>query len=123
MPTDLLDGTPLVRFDPQREISPFALFRMLVEERAPLLVDVRPAPGTRTLAGAQLLPGPNWSPPDDRDTVLFDDDGALALVVLARYPKAERMRALFGGLDLYEFTLDPEVVGRDTFLRGELSRR
>ena len=123
MPTDLLDGTPLVRFDPQREISPFALFRMLVEGRSPLLVDVRPAPGTRTLAGAEPHPGPDWSPPDDRDTVLFDDDGALALAVLARYPEAERVRALFGGLDLYEFALDPEIVGQETFLRGVLSRR
>ncbi len=119
MPTDLLDGTPLVRFDPQREISPFALFRMLVEGRPPLLLDVRSAPGTRTLAGAQPLPGPDWSPPDDRDTVLFDDDGELALAVLARFPEAARARALFGGLDLYEFALDPEVVGRETFLRRE----
>jgi hypothetical protein len=27
-----------------------------------------------------------------------------------------RVRALFGGLDLYEFSLDPEVVGEETFL-------
>ena len=117
MPTDLLDGAPLVRFDPHREISPFALFRMLADGRSPLLVDVRPEPGMRMLAGAEPLPGPDWSPPDDRDTVLFDDDGTLALEVLARFPEAERARALFGGLDLYEFALDPEIVGRETFLR------
>ena len=27
-----------------------------------------------------------------------------------------RVKALFGGLDLYEFSLDPEVVGSETFL-------
>jgi hypothetical protein len=31
----------------------------------------------------------------------------------AGYP---RVKALFGGLDLYEFSLDPEVLGQDTFL-------
>ena len=29
----------------------------------------------------------------------------------------ERCRALFGGLDLYEFALDPAVVGGETYLR------
>jgi len=28
-----------------------------------------------------------------------------------------RVRALFGGLDLYRFALDPEIVGAETFLR------
>jgi hypothetical protein len=50
--------------------------------------------------------------------VLFDDDGAVAIdgarhMQAAGYP---RVKALFGGLDLYEFSLDPEVVGQETFL-------
>ena len=28
----------------------------------------------------------------------------------------ERVKMLFGGLELYEFSLDPEVVGSETFL-------
>ena len=31
----------------------------------------------------------------------------------AGYP---RVKALFGGLELYEFSLDPEVVGQETYL-------
>jgi hypothetical protein len=50
--------------------------------------------------------------------VLFDDDGNTA-VALARELQAAghaRVRALFGGLELYAFALDPEVVGAETFL-------
>jgi hypothetical protein len=50
--------------------------------------------------------------------VLFDDDGSLAAegarhMQAAGYP---RVRALFGGLELWEFSLDPEVVGEETYL-------
>ena len=31
----------------------------------------------------------------------------------------ERCKALFGGLDLYGFALDPEVVGQETYLITE----
>jgi hypothetical protein len=119
VPTRFLDdSTPIVQFDPQLEISPFALFRRLKDGQPPLLVDVRPEPGALTLAGAIPYPGPEWSPPVDEDVVLFDDDGALA-VEGARHMQAAgwpRVRALFGGLELYEFSLDPEVVGEETFL-------
>jgi len=50
--------------------------------------------------------------------VLFDDDGTTA-VDGARHMQGAgwpRVKALFGGLDLYEFSLDPEVVGEETFL-------
>jgi rhodanese-related sulfurtransferase len=119
MPTRYLDDeTPVVQFDPQLEISPFILFRRLKEGQAPILIDVRTEPGPLTLHGAIPYPGPEWSPPADQDVVLFDDDGAVAIdgarhMQAAGYP---RVKALFGGLDLYEFSLDPEVVGQDTFL-------
>jgi rhodanese-related sulfurtransferase len=119
MPTRYLDDeTPVVQFDPQLEISPFILFRRLKEGQAPILIDVRPEPGPLTLQGAIPYPGPEWSPPADQDVVLFDDDGAVAIdgarhMQAAGYP---RVKALFGGLDLYEFSLDPEVVGQETFL-------
>jgi hypothetical protein len=119
MPTRYLDdSTPVVQFDPQLEVSPFALFRQMKEGRAPLLIDVRPEPGPLTLQGAVPYPGPDWSPPKDQDVVLFDDDGATAIDG-ARHMQAAgwpRVRALFGGLELYEFSLDPEVVGEETFL-------
>jgi hypothetical protein len=50
--------------------------------------------------------------------VLFDDDGSIAIDG-ARHMQAAgwpRVKALFGGLELYEFSLDPEVVGEETFL-------
>ena len=119
MPTRFLDDdTPVVQFDVQLEVSPYALFRRLREGDPPLLVDVRPEPGALNLRGAIPYPGPDWAPPGDRDVVLFDDDGALA-VEGARQMQAAgwpRVKALFGGLQLYEFALDPEVVGAETYL-------
>lgn len=119
MPTHHHDGgAPIVSFDPAVEVSPFAVFRRLRDGQAPLLVDVRRAPGRLTLAGAEPFPGAGWEPPSDRDVVLFDDDGSRA-VELARSLQAAgatRVRALFGGLELYEFALDPQVVGQETFL-------
>ena len=119
MPTRFLDDdTPVVQFDVQLEVSPYAVFRRLREGDPPLLVDVRPEPGALSLRGAVPYPGPDWAPPADRDVVLFDDDGVLA-VEGARHMQAAgwpRVKALFGGLQLYEFALDPEVVGAETYL-------
>lgn len=119
VPTRFLeDSTPVVQFDPQLEVSPFALFRWIKDGKAPLLVDVRPEPGRLSLAGAISYPGPEWSPPAEQDVVLFDDDGSMAIDG-ARHMQAAgwpRVKALFGGLELYEFSLDPEVVGEETFL-------
>ena len=118
MPTRLLDGgTPVVEFDPRCEVSPYALFRRLKDGPPPALIDVRAHPQGTTLRGAEPLTA-GWIPPADREVVLFDDDGARS-VPLARELQAaghERVRALFGGLELYEFALDPEVVGTETFL-------
>ena len=124
MPTRYLDdATPVVQFDPLLEISPFALFRRMKDGDPPLLLDVRldslhPTGGRLNLQGSILYPGPEWSPPADRDVVLFDDDGAIA-VDGARHMQSAgwpRVKALFGGLELYEFSLDPQVVGEETFL-------
>lgn len=120
MPARFLDdSTPVIQFDPALEISPYHVFRRLTEGDPPLLIDVRGEPGYRSLEGAIPYPGPEWTPPRNRDLVLFDDDGATA-VEAARHMQAAgwgNVKALFGGLDLWEFALDPAVVGVETFLR------
>jgi hypothetical protein len=119
MPTRLLEGgVPVVEFDLLVEVSPYQLFRRLKEsENPPLLVDVRTAPARATLRGAVAL-SPQWAPPENRDVVLFDDEGSTAVVLARQFQQAghPRVRALFGGLDLYGFALDPQVVGVETFL-------
>jgi hypothetical protein len=112
------DGKPVVELDPLLELSPFTLFRRLREERAPILVDVRSRPSGKTLRGSIRLPDPSWEPRREETVLLFDDDGSEA-VHLARDLQArgfETVRALFGGLQLYEFSLDPEIVGQETYL-------
>ena len=119
MPTRLLDGgVPIVEFDLACEVSPYVLFRLLKNGGVvPMLLDVRTHPTRRTLAGAIPLP-PDWTPPEDRDAILFDDAGDTALLLARGFQQQghERVRALFGGLELYEFALDPAVVGVETFL-------
>ncbi len=112
------DDTPVVEFDARVEISPFAVFRRLREGPAPMLVDARSRPAGRTLRGALPCPGEDWAPPPDLDVVLFDDAGAEAPALAARLQAAgfPRVRALFGGLELYEFALSADVVGDETFL-------
>ena len=112
------DDKPVIQFDPGLEISPFALFRRLREKRAPRLVDVRDEPAAWTLRGAE--PGPaDWRPDaPDEEVVLLDDDGTRAVERadgLQRQGFA-RVKALFGGLELYHFSLDPRVVGEETYL-------
>jgi hypothetical protein len=111
-------GTPVVQFDPQLEVSPYTVFRRLREGDPPLLIDVRPACGRLALMGARALPGPDWTPPPEMDVVLVDDDGSTAVGVARRLQAAgfSRVRALFGGLQLYEYSLDPQVVGSETYL-------
>lgn len=119
------DDKPVVAFDPRLEISPFALFRRLQQQRPPKLVDARRAPSGVTLRGAVPLPAPDWQPPSTMEVVLFDDEGGEAVALAERLHRAgcERVRALFGGLQLYRFALDPKVVGSETFLVaiGDLS--
>lgn len=120
MPTyDDPQGRPVVEFQPELEVAPFAVFRALRDGREVLLVDAREQPKDLTLSGAVAIGGPEWTPPDDAEkVVLFDDDGSEALPHVERLIAAghDNVRALFGGLELYEFALDPQVVGADTFL-------
>lgn len=112
------DGKPVVEFDPLLELSPFTLWRRLEENRAPLLIDVRQDPAGMTLRGAERLSDPTWEPDPEATVVLFDDDGSEAIELVRRLHARgfDRVRSLFGGLQLYEFSLDPEVIGRDTHL-------
>jgi hypothetical protein len=115
------DDKPVVHYDPRIEVSPFLLFKRLRENRGPRLIDVRASPSGRTLRGAESVAGAAWRPQPDEEVLLFDEDGSEALRWVERL-QAEgfaRVKMLFGGLDLYEFSLDPEVVGHDTFLETE----
>lgn len=119
MPTHFReDETPIVQFDPRIEVSPFLLFKRLREDRAPRLIDVRADPKNRTLRGAELFEGEGWNPQENEEIVLFDEDGSIALPLVLGFQAQgfERVKMLFGGLDLYEFSLNPDVVGSDTYL-------
>jgi rhodanese-related sulfurtransferase len=119
------DDAPVVQFDPGLEISPFTLFRRLKADSAPRLVDVRGLSAERadselSLAGAERPNGEDWAPRSaDEEVVLFDDHGNAAAERARRLQLQgyTAVKALFGGLDLYAFSLDPEVVGSETFLR------
>ncbi|MEZ5331626.1 MAG: hypothetical protein R2991_06155 [Thermoanaerobaculia bacterium] len=114
------DGLPVVAFEPDAEVSPFTLFKRLNRGQEILLVDVRKTPAGRTLRGALPWPGEQWEPPTDRDVVLFDAEGDAAVEIARRYQQRghPRVKALFGGLDLWTFALDPEVVGEETYLES-----
>ncbi len=103
--------------DPEVEITPFALFRRLRQGEAPLLVDVRPAPSGLSFRGAVRRGAPDWRPPAGRAVVLFDDDGSGAREHARRLRAAGHdVTSLFGGLRLYDFALDPGVVGEERYL-------
>ena len=110
--------------DPALQISPYRLFRMLVEGETPILVDLRPSP-TETLDGARpvaeldaVLQG------ESEPVILFDEDGVEAVARAHRLQAAGHrgVRALYGGLELYRFALDPKVVGEERFLRSKVTR-
>ena len=111
------DETPVVQFDLRLEISAFVVFRRLRDGKPMSLIDVRPEPEGYTLEGAEpLIEG--WQPPSDRQVVLFDDDGRRAIEIAGRFQEEghTHVKALFGGLELWKFSLDPEIVGVETFL-------
>ena len=113
------DLTPIVEFDPRLEVSPFVLFRRLRDGARIQLIDARRRPGALSLHGSTPYPAGDWEPADDEDVVLFDDDGSEARALVEHLQAAghERVKMLFGGLELYEFALSPDVVGDETFLR------
>lgn len=114
-------------FDPDLQLSPYTLFRRLMrcreqpQEEAPLLVDLRDAEATPRLAGSRPWQSPGWQPPPDRDVVLVDGNGEKALEETRRLRGEghRRVWALYGGLELYDFALDPAVVGEERFLTGQ----
>ena len=120
MPTFLRsDHKPVVQFDANLEISPFALFRRLREQRAPRLIDVRRQPEGWTLRGAERGSEDDWRPQAaGEEVVLFDRDGSRAFELADRLQREgfSRVKALFGGIELYHFSLDPRVVGEETYL-------
>jgi hypothetical protein len=121
---------PRVTFDPEVDLSPYELFRRLREGRPPELFHLvdgasEPDPAgrpCRTLRGSVPLPrgrlDRGWRPPTGRDCALFDEDGARAraavLALMAR--GVTGVRALYGGLRLYDYALDPRVVGSERYL-------
>lgn len=109
--------------DPEIHLSPYTLYRWLSEGRRLVSADVRPrpsgdAPPGRTLLGAESVPGPGWTPPAGLPVILFDDDGRTAAPLARRLRAAghDQVHALFGGLELYDYALDPQVVGEYRFL-------
>jgi len=111
-----------IHFNPRLEISPFALFRAFKDGRSPELVDVRLVRGPSSFLGAILFADPDWIVREETEVVLFDDDGeyAIAMTHVLQAAGFPRVRALFGGLTLYDFALDPAVVGEERFLSGPL---
>lgn len=120
---------PLTPFEPELHVSPFRLFRWLHEARAgrteaPVLLDVReggqPTSGENPLRLRDARPFSDPRLPKDRDVVLVDADGTEAATRARRLRETghERVWALYGGLELYDFALDPAVVGAERFLEG-----
>ena len=112
------DDKPVVQFDPQVEIAPFVLFRRLREGRAPLLVDIRSEPSDLTFEDSVRVTVSDWEPDEETETVLFDENGDEAVRFARKLQEKgfSGVKALFGGLQLYEFALDPEALGEPTFL-------
>ena len=118
MPTHFDDDeTPIVQFDLRYEISAFLIFRRLRDGKPVTLIDVRANRQGYTLEGSEPVTA-EWVPPNDRPVVLFDDDGKEAIAAAEYYHQKgfTNVKALFGGLELWKFSLDPEVVGEETFL-------
>jgi hypothetical protein len=118
MPTNYdEDAAPIVQFDARLEISPFLVFRRLREGKPVTLVDVRKEPKGHTLEGSEPLTA-EFEPPPGHTTVLFDDDGTLAIDIAEAFQERghAQVKALFGGLELWKFSLDPNVVGEHTYL-------
>lgn len=106
-------------FEPALHTTPYDVYRALSDGTPLRLVDVRPAPtaAALTLEGAERLRGARPPADDGRAIVLFDDDGRLATRLARRWRRPGRaLRALYGGLELYDHALDPLVVGERRFL-------
>ncbi len=110
-------------FDPDLHIAPAALLHKLrcvfAKKGASLQVfDMRTGEVETRLRGAEPLPegkkgDVHWSPTPGVEVVLIDEDGSAATEAARAWRQAgyENVRALYGGMRLYEFSLDVEVVG------------
>lgn len=100
-------------FDPEHHVSPFTLSRRLADGDRPLLVALKPPSGPTVLGEIFVWPGEDWRPPGDEEVVLFNtgtgteiaETGALDLARHLRRRGHRRVRALYGGLELYAFVL------------------
>lgn len=93
-------------FDPEIHVSPHALFRRLKD----------------ALEGVGRGPdgegGQGGEGPEERNVILVDADGLEATRRARELREAghQRVFALYGGLELYDYALDPLVVGEERFL-------
>lgn len=124
METDLIARLAAIAavpsFEPEIHIAPVELFRLLAEPEPPLLIEWAAAASGVTFVGALPWPGPDWRPAAPETAIVVVDADGRAATDLARRLRAEGftgVRALYGGVDLYEFALDPEVVGPERHLR------
>ncbi|MEM7481760.1 MAG: hypothetical protein AAF481_11350 [Acidobacteriota bacterium] len=106
------DDLDVPAFEPDLHIAPTELFRRLADGEELAIYDLREKPSF-TLRGAHAL-RPNDHPLPG--AILIDDDGTEA-TDRAR-EEAGNIRALYGGINLYRFALNPAVVG-DRFLKKD----
>ena len=99
-------------FEVGLHVSPYQLFRRLTNGERPPMVDLR-ATGRSLIGATRGEPGSAFAP----GTILIDRDG-LAATETARRARAAGtdVRALYGGIELWDFALDPLVVGEQRFL-------
>jgi hypothetical protein len=99
-------------FEEEIHVSPYELFRRLQEGERPPLVDLRDA--GLTLVGARRgLSSEEWP----AGAILIDHDGRQASARAREIQALGReVKALYGGIELWDFALDPLVVGEERFL-------
>jgi hypothetical protein len=113
---------PVPEIEEPLHISPYELFRRLADGEAMSLIDLRPS--GRTLRGATHRPdlrAPSQEvqslPHLAAGTILVDWTDTDATELARRLRAAGHdVRALYGGIELWEFALDPQVVGEERFL-------
>jgi hypothetical protein len=108
----VVDFSPPPPFEEGLHVSPYELFRRLSNGEQPPMVDLR-ATGTTLVGAIRGASTTAYSP----GTILIDEDGQAATEA-ARRARANglEVRALYGGMTLWDFALDPLVVGERRFL-------
>lgn len=113
-------------FEPRLHVSPYRLYRWLHERRSLTLYDLRSQPGPLRFAAALPYPGDealaSSRAQPGHPLILIDDDGHAASALtrgLQLTQSTHHIRALYGGLVLYDHCLDPRIVGPHRFLQRE----